>query len=429
MRVYELVKDKWLQICEHPEIARHLNKIVCLEHSGFVVVGNEWVLGTRFIEDVLARPITSWLPLPLIVNEDLSQEFVDFFARDEATILTRALIDGLHVVSGESLTLEGGIQLLPEPYPSYRSEFLARHHAGDSSIGSFTIFEHKWTERKTITDQREGRSPNKSLEGDATFRVLVLVLRLLGIFNFSAPFLECGLLAPGLMFGYKQTLVTPPLSSQHEMRFAELGPLEVHGLLKAWNVLRPLIPNQQNDKTRWLSIALDRLNVACERADPVDALLDLCIALEALVKKDDRNVTHQFREKGSLLLVLASKSIGEREREKAQVILGNAYRVRGDIVHGRPFRTGDVDHIRRRLIEIVRICSLKQVVLSSIFDRMDIMRNLELAMKSKIEWNRLENALDTSPIALFWERPYDRTEHIFDSQSPGLAQSEADHPK
>jgi len=411
-RVFELVKEEWKQICKNPEVSRHINKLVSVGRLGSFGVRDEESLGREIVVGIVERQARGLQRTVLHYDDKTSGDLADFFLKDEVTAVTRAPIYYLEMKSYPSLTLEEGIQLICASPIS--DEFaISMPFAEDmSKIQPLLIFEHRWVERKTITELRKGLAGVIHPQTDTPFRELVIALRLLGMVNFNAPFLYTGLRAPGLPLGYRRFYHIPPWQGKSISDVDQLDEEKTNGLQRAWKQLRNILSQSNIGKARWLAVALDRMDMACERDEPRDRLLDLCISIEALISREKMEVTYRFEQRGALLLSLASQSPNDQELKSARKALKDAYDLRSLLVHGEYVDPQRIEEKNKELLELVRIFSLKSIALAQRLSRKEILSKLDFSMVSTAERNLLERALEESSLAPFWKKPYEKISEL-----------------
>jgi len=424
-RVYELVKDSWAEICKKPEVSKHLERNVSLEHSGPIGIGSESMLGMSLVKGMLDRQVMGLEALTLRPDRDFGQSLADVFLSDRVTVVTKAPLYGLLLSSDDPVTLEEGIQLVPQILPSDEYNFLTAHIPSLVPIHPSVVFEHRWHERKIVSDSGKWVISTRPLEEDPWFRRLVLVLRLVGLSNFGAPYVEEGLLPPGFPFGYRQFRFVLSSASRCLSSPDEISKCETSGLSQAWKTLGPAIPPEDNNQTRWLAIALYKMNSACERNRLEDMLLDLCVSLEAMLTREPQQVTYQFRQRGTFLLSLACTYLSEGQLRTIRKFLGDAYDMRSKLVHGEPPDSSGVEETNAKLFELARIFSLKSIALSHSFTKDEIIRKIDLGMASKEARRELEDPLESSALAPFWNAPYEKASRLFQNEPDRLAESES----
>jgi len=416
-RVFKLVEDRWRQICKNPNVSKHLNKKIMLGRTSVTWTGSELTLGYMLVEDILNRQISGLQRLTVRHDENISKDLADFFLKDEVTVVTKAPIYGLLIISSVPLLAEEGIQLIPQMPHLAEFAFPTSNGIGPSEIYPDIVFEHRWSEKKIVEEAGKGSVASRPLEEDLSFRRLVLILRLLGMSNFSAPLIENRLLAPGLPFGYKKFYYPPPWSHRHRDNIDEIGEREASGLLEAWKALKQLIPVGDSEEPIWLKIALARMDMACERYDARESLLDLCISIEALLGREQSEVSYKFCQRGSLLLLLASRSLRPGSIESARELLDGVYGLRSGLVHARSNDLQRCEQTNRQLFELVRIFCLKAIALAPYFSHDNIIDRIDLSMVSPDELKELEYELEASPLAQFWNPPYEKVSVLFSSKA------------
>jgi hypothetical protein len=423
--VFELVKEEWRQICSNPKVSRHLNKLVSVGRLGSFGVRDEESLGREIVAGILERQASGLQRIILRYDDKTSEDLADFFLNDEVTVVTRAPIYYLEIKSHQSLTLDEGIELV-SPFPIPDEFAISMPFAEDmSKIQPSLILEHRWVERKTITELRKGLVGVVLPQIDTPFREFVIALRLLGMVNFKAPFLYTGLLAPGPPLGYRRFYHIPPWQGKSISDVDQLDEEKMNGLQQAWKHLRNILSRSNTEKTRWLTIALERMDMACERDEPMDMLLDLCISLEALLTRETQQVTYQFRQRGTFLLSLACTYLSEGQLRTIRKFLGDAYDMRSRLVHGEPPDTSGVEETNARLFELARIFSLKSIVLSNHLIKDEIISRIDLGMANEKTRRDLEEMLQASDLAPFWNAPYEKVSTLFQDMSVDSVSSES----
>jgi hypothetical protein len=412
-QVYKRVENDWLRICQNAELSKHLNRVISLEHSGSMPVGDKWVLGVRLIEDILSGWSRETLRLILAIDMDFPKNFAEFFYEDKVQLTTRAPIYGVYIISNESITLEQGVELVPDHLLRNEFDFLTAHLSDGHAPTLGALFKHGWFEKKSFVDPDKAPHTFGSSEEDELFYKMVLVLRLCGMSSFGAPYVKSGLLAPGFWFGYRQyrSILSP--ASRCCFSVDKIGDRETKGIVEAWKALRDLIPYPENNKTGWISIALRKLNSACERDNSTDRLLDLCVCLEALLTRERQQVTYQFRQRGTLLLSLGCRYLCESQLLEAKRFLSDAYDLRSALVHGNVSDVDKIEPTNTKLFELSRIFSLESIALSHVFSKDEIINKIDLAMASPAAREDLEAMLDNSPLAPFWNQPYEKVSGLF----------------
>jgi len=418
-RVFELVKQKWKQICENPELQKHIGKCVRVGQWGPFRVTNEEALGMQVVTAIVERQAKGLQRVVLRYDDKVSEDLADFFLKDEVTIVAQAPIYYLGMRSDRPIALEEGLQLVPASPIS--DEFILPTSLAEplSEIRPSLILEHRWHEKKTITELHDGPINIVFPKASTPFREFVIILRLLGMSRFKAPFLQTGLLAPVFGAGYRLFHSTPPWYPKSMSDVDQLDEQMTNGLVCAWKELRQVVPPEESERAQWLAIALDRMNMACERDQPIDKLLDLCISLEALLTREPQQVTYQFRQRGTLLLSLACQYLSKGQLEKAKKFLGKIYTARSEIVHGKFQETAEVEQANRRLFELARIFSLECIALSHSFTRDQIIESIDLAMASTETRRELEDKLKASALAPFWNKPYEKASELFPPEPTG----------
>jgi hypothetical protein len=412
-RIFELVKDKWASICTFPEVSKHLNKAVSVGKVGPIKIGDEKRLGTRLVETILEQQVRGLKALTLSADHTFSDRFADFCFNEEAAIVTRAPIYNLTLHSNNPLVLEKGIRLIPPKLGSDEFALSPPYLEFPREIRPSLIFEEVWHEKKTITDPSNGPVNITIPTHGPSFRMLVFMLRLLGMFNFKAPFVETKLDAPGISSSSGQLYFSLPRLMGLLGRTDTISEETARGLLLAWKEFGQITAQKDDTRRRWFSIALTRMEMACERDEPVDMLLDLCISLEALLAQENLEVTYRFKQRGTMLLLLASRSLSREQLKRVRKTLGDAYDLRSKVVHGQPFDIRKVEDTNTKLLELVRVFSLKLLEMSYFHSHEDIISRIDLAMVSPEEESELEYELEVSALAPFWRKPFDKTSELF----------------
>jgi len=425
LEVFKNVEDRWNRICQNPAISKQLNKVISLERTGSMPVGSKYLLGLTLVEDILDRQVSGLPGLTWHIDNNLGSDFAALFLRDEVPLVTRAPIYGLLLTSGETITLEEGVNLIPPHLPSHEFDFLTAHLPDPYRPSPTIVFEHKWHEKKTLVERSRERSSYGPTEEDTTFYRIVLVLRLLGLRNFGAPYVKNGLLAPGFAIGYKQYGFNLSSSSKCITALDKLDEKEYAGLLQAWKVLRQVLPVTEDDRTKWFAIALKKMNTACQRDNSLDELLDLCVSLEALLTREPQQVTYQFKQRGTFLLSLACAYLSEGQLRAIRKFLGDAYDMRSRLVHGEPPDIIGVEETNAGLFELARIFSLKSIALSSHLIKDEIISRIDLGMANNKTRKDLEEMLQASDLAPFWNAPYEKVTKLFQDMPVDCFSSES----
>jgi hypothetical protein len=110
-----------------------------------------------------------------------------------------------------------------------------------------------------------------------------------------------------------------------------IGQQDVKSLKEIWTILKIA----QNGSNFPLHIGLRRLNAAHERINPEDAILDIIIALEALILND----TTAPQERGEMRFRLSLRvayllGCSAQEMKNISGTVKKAYDLRSDVVHG-----------------------------------------------------------------------------------------------
>jgi hypothetical protein len=260
----------------------------------------------------------------------------------------------------------------------------------------FVLFESYWKQKISITTQVERDAAWTPEIEKAIVRRLVYTLRLLGLRDFQIPVRLVDSKALGIGLGFNE-IMENPLHRLHS--YVELPVDFPRRLQELWHLTKETL---SDDMPRWVRTTLRRLHMACLRDDPEDALIDLVIALEALLQYGESQETaYRLRMRAAVLM-----SLGERDEQISdRVSFGEstvrmAYKARSKVVHGT--RTGysvvELEDLNKRLFKLIR-CAFMKVLALGILDQTKLLRDLvDEAMKSPLKRDQIERLLSDSPL-------------------------------
>lgn len=395
-RVFDDVKseESWKAFCRNPDVLRHIDKVISVESLAPIHV-TESSLGIGLITELLQGSIPS---------QHFVESLTEFLENDVVTLVTRAPVYSLIMQARYPIDLGDGVQLV---LPPLSDEFTIPTPLQVDIRPAF-VFEHKWREKKTISEETAttptGLTKREPV-GMATLRRLVYSLLLVGKCRFRAPFGEVKA-APGLHFGYREYFHAPPWIPPSNLNVDHMNADEVERFQKAWRDMSAMLSVESLNRSEWLATSLSRMEIAHERDDSRDALIDICTSLEALLTHEDiPELAYRFRQRGAFLYSLGQKSLLKDDVEKVREDLREAYAMRSDFVHGdtSEYREEEVRRVFERSAELCRVFCLKLIALGDGRSHKDLLsKDLDLAMVSIDKTRELEETLKKSPIGKYW---------------------------
>jgi hypothetical protein len=391
-------EESWKEFCKHPDVTNHLGKAVSTESLAPVTL-TEASIGVGLVMELLGRAVDS---------ADFVKRLSAFFQNETVTLVTRGPVYWLTIEAPYPIELEQGIELHLPPL----TDQFAFSTPFEIDIRPSFVLEHKWSEKKTLREPSQVVHPTGLISsepsGITTRRRFVYTLLLLGKYKFRVPYGETKVDAPGINIGYKSLFHPPLWMPESSSGVDHLRVKDLEQLKGAWKDMSMLSSPQFLAKTGWLgwlATALDRMEIAHERDNFRDALIDCCTSLETLLTHEETSgLTYRFKQRGAFLFSLGQESISNEEVEKVREFLKKAYEMRSKLVHGDDeYEAKAVKETFEKLTELCRIFCLKLVALANgRKHKALIQEDLDLAMAFAHKAKELEEKLRKSTLSKYW---------------------------
>jgi hypothetical protein len=153
------------------------------------------------------------------------------------------------------------------------------------------------------------------------------------------PWFETVVMLPSRFAGFTEFNQAPdsPLSYMYPANDIVVTDALVKETVNLHTLLNGTLPKSLISYRQSLQLAVERLAIAASRDSLSDSLLDLMIALEALLSKqgEKSEITYRIALRGAH----ASDSVDAVERARARKMLSDTYNLRSEIVHGATSRS------------------------------------------------------------------------------------------
>jgi hypothetical protein len=260
------------------------------------------------------------------------------------------------------------------------------------------IFDTEWTQPvRTLTNAQNFEwAPTF---GNRAFNRFRFCLRLLGFRYFENPslFIRSSM---GVGLGFQNVLHTVnPLNAS---RVAEFSKMDASKLTKLWQSTEKIMGV---DFPPWLQLALARLNTACSRPEPADALLDFTIAMESLLQYENApEITYRLKSRAAVVIGLAQdERVAPGLAAFAEDTVKKAYDTRSSIVHGETGKYNDIEElikINARVFDLIRVIATKLMCLRKSDKRYLLEFLVEGSMKSPLIRRYLDTSVTGSALLL-----------------------------
>jgi len=288
--------------------------------------------------------------------DDVYRQFEDAFHTEQVTVRANAPIHFLTPTFDE-MQLDASVRIRRLIIPE--SDLFLIRTIWAKPFGDLTpslLFDATWKLRIRFPSNMLAVDWRIPTVGTISLTKLVFYLRLLGFWAFDIPSLVVYPLALGVPLGFQSFFHQPSPLRRAQL----LERKDAFELQQFWRLTGKFFGDEMPS---WLHTALNRVNMACLREDPRDGLLDLVIALEALLQcEGGLEIGYRLRKRGGTIMGLGEpKSRLPETVAFAESTIKRAYKIRSAIVHGerRNHSGEEIEALNLALFDLIRSLSIK----------------------------------------------------------------------